>query len=315
MKIRLSFPVLALFVVAPASVVAAPPRAEPDRLTPRDAEMVLQVNVRQMLQKKLALDPLKAVLQHNDELQQLLKAAAIDPLKDIDTLSLSTSGNPLEGGKLLAVVRGKFAPDKAWATAEEYAKKHPGSLKILKDGSVPMGEIVSDHKSFYAAFAGDKTLVMTTKKEDTVAVVQRAGQTAQPLSAAMQTALGHLKGSESLWLALVATDDIKQLLKGDDLVKDLAASLLSVTGALEVDDDARFGLVVHTNSAKAAERLKGKFEELMQLLMLLGSGKDNGDPIVKNIFGNIKLNAEKNDVSLRLHLTEAQIEKASKKER
>ena len=90
------------------------PHAQPDRLIPGDAKVMVAVNVRQMLQtpvvKKHALDPLKLGLQRNDELRQLLAAAGLDPLKDIDTIALSTSGNPTSTGKLLAVVRGRDWP-------------------------------------------------------------------------------------------------------------------------------------------------------------------------------------------------------------
>jgi hypothetical protein len=311
--------VAAVCLLALVPVSAALAAAEPDRLTPRDAEMVVQVNVRQLLQtplvQKHALDSLKTLLQRNDELQQLLRAAGLNPLKDIDTLSLSTSGNPMAGGKLLAVVRGDFTPEKAQGAAEEYAKKHPGRLKSLKDGDLPMWEVTSDGKSFYAAFAGNKTLVMTTTKEDTAAVVGRAGQTPQRPSAALQAALDHLKGSESLWMAMVATDEMRQLLKNDDTAKDFAAALQSVTGTLELSDDAQFALVVHTNSPAAATQIKGKLDELMPLLTFLGAGKDKSGRIAKEVIDNVKLKSEQNDVSIRLHITEAQIEKARKKDR
>lgn len=324
MKIWPSVAAFGLFALAVAAAAPAPTpsrsnHAELDRLTPRDAEMVVQINVRQMLQsalvKKHALDPLKLLLQRNDEVRQLLRAAGLDPLKDIDTIGLSTSGNPMMGGKLVAVMRGDFAPDKARMAIEEYMKKHPGHLKSVKDGDLAMWEILDDNKSFYAAFAGDKTLVLTASKEDTAALVRRAGQTPPPPSAAMRSALEHLKGSESLWLAMVATDEVKQLLKADDTTKEFASALQSVTGTLEVSDDARFGLVVHTNSPDAATKIKGKLDELMPLLTFLGAGKDSGGRIAKEIVSNIKLNAEKNDVSLRIQITEDQIEKARKKDR
>ncbi|HTU20156.1 MAG TPA: hypothetical protein VMG10_18980 [Gemmataceae bacterium] len=301
-------------VVGPAS--GAP---QPDRLTPNDAEVVVQVNVRQLLQKpivkKHALDPIKALLKHNAELQQLLTAAGLDPLRDIDTLCLCTSGNPMAGGKLLAVVRGDFDEEKSRKAAEEYAKKHPGRLKSVKDGELPMWEITDDNKSFYAAFAGTKTLVMTTTKKDTAAVVGRAGQTPQRPNKGLQAALDHLKGSESIWMAMVATDEIKQLLKGDDTAKDFAAALQSVTGALELSDDAQLSLVVHTNSPKAAEQIKGKLDELMPLLTFIGAGKDKSGRVVKQVIDSIKLKTEKNDVSIRLQVTDAQIDKARKKDR
>jgi hypothetical protein len=313
---------LALAIASPASAAPAParqPRAELDSLASADAEAIVHLNVRQMLKtalvKKHALDPLKVLLQNNNELQQILNAAALDPLKDIDTINLSTSGNPLEGGKLVAVVRGDFAPDKARAAAEDYAKKHPQKLKILKDGQTTMWEIPSDRNSFYASFVGNKALVMTARKEDTAAAVARAGKSAQQPSTSMRSALDHLKGSETLWLAMVATDEIKQLMKKDDGVKEFAAALHSITASLELDADARLAVVVHTENPKAAEKIEGKLKEFLPLLGILGAGNDPNGKAVKEILGNIKVKAENKDVSIRLQITEEQIEKAGNKNR
>jgi hypothetical protein len=311
----------AVVLVALVPVLRASAGAEPDRLTPRDAEIVVQVNVRPLLQtpliKKHALDSLKTLLKRNDELRRLLDAAGLDPLKDIDTISLSASGNPLAGGKLkmLVVVRGNFTPDKARAAAEDYAKKHPGRLKSFKNGELPMWEIHSDNKSLYAAFAGNNTLVMTTTKEETAAVVHRDGQTPQQPSAAMRSALAHLKGDESIWLAMVATDALKQLLRDDENSKDFADALQSITGALELNNDAQFGLVVHTNSPEAAAKIKGKLDEVMPLLAFVGAGKDKSGQVAKEVINSIKLQTEKNDVSIRLRITDAQIDKAGNKGR
>jgi hypothetical protein len=316
MKTGRKFALVSLLV--PVLAGPAPAAPELDRLTPSEAEVVVQVNVRQLLQtpivKKHVLDPIKLLLKRNNELKQLLTAAGLDPLKDIDTISLCTSGNPMAGGKLLAVVRGDFDVDKARKAAEEYAHKHPGRIKILNNPAAPW-EITCDHKRFYAAFASNKTLVMTTTKEDTAAVVGRAEQTPQRPSQALQAALDHLKGSESIWMAMVATDEIKQLLKNDDTAKDIAAALQSVTGALELTDDAKLAVVVHTNSPQAATQIKGKLDEVMPLLTFVGSGKDKSGRIVKEAIDSIKLKTEKNDVTIRLQITEAQIDKVRKQER
>jgi hypothetical protein len=299
------------------SVWSASAAAVPDRLTPSDVDVVVQVNVRQMLEtplvKKHALAPLKALLERSSETSQLLRAAGLDPFKDIDTISLSSSGRPQDNGKLLIVVRGSFTPEKVRTAADDYAKKHPDRLKNVKDGELSMWEIRSDGKSCYAAFADEKTLVMTATTKDTAAILHRAGQAPQQPSPAMQAALAHLKGNENIWLTMVATDEIKQLLKADDTSKDFASALQSVTGALELTDDAQFGLVVHTNSAEAAAKLKDKLDELMPLLAFLGAGKDKSGQIAKEVMDSIKLKTEKNDVSIRVHVTDAQIEKAHKK--
>jgi hypothetical protein len=305
---------LAVFALSPSAWAA-----QADRLTLADAEVVAQVNVRQILQtpvvKKHALDPLKLLLRRNDELQQLLTAAGVDPLRDIDTISVSATGNPMAGGKLRAVVRGRFDLGKAEIAATDYAKKHPGRLKILKVDERPLWEITSDGQSFYAAFAGKDALVMTTSKNDPALAVPDPSKEAPRLSKEMQTALDQIKGGESVWLALAATDDLKQLLKSDDNTKDFAASLQAVTGTLELTDDAQLTLVVHTNSPEAATRIKGKLDELMPLLTFLGAGKDKSGQIAKEVLDNIKLTTDKNDVSIRLKITDAQLGKVHKKDR
>src|SRR5579875_1813193 len=109
MKSGWNFVAVVVIGLLPVSSVSA--AAQPDRLTLSDAEMVVQVNVRQMLQapliRKHALGPFKTLLEHNAETCQLLRAAGLDPLQDIDAISLSMSGHPLSGGKLLVVVRGR----------------------------------------------------------------------------------------------------------------------------------------------------------------------------------------------------------------
>lgn len=298
-------------LVPAASAIAG---AEPDPLTPSDAKIVAQINIRSLLQaplvQKHALDTLKSLLRRNDEVRRLLDAAGLDPLKDIDTIALSASGNTLSGAdtKMQVVIRGNFTPDKARQAADEYARKHPGRLKSFVDGSLPLWEVPTDQQSVYAAFANDKTLVMTTAKGDIAALVQRNGQPAQRLSANMQAALAHLKGDEGVWLAMVATADVNKLLKND-----AAKDFTSLTGALELSNDAQFALVWHTNSPKAAAQIKSQLDEMMPYLSFLGAGKDKSGKIVKELIDSIQLKTDKNDVCLRVHITDAQIEKAGKK--
>ncbi len=304
--------VFAVLIYSPA--LAAP---IPDRLTPADADMVITVNVRQMLRtpviQKHALDPLQTLLKRNAELRQFFTAAGLDPLKDIHTIGLSTSGNPAGTGKLLAVVRGAFEPDKAKTAAEEYAKKHPGHIKALKEGELPMWEITSDNKSFFAAFAGKSALVMTASKEDTLAAVRRANKPPQPLNKELQAALDHLPDGESAWLAMVATEQVKQLLQSDDTAKDFADALQSVTGTLKLTEDALLTLVVHNSNAAAAAQVKSKLDDLLKVFAFVGAGRDGSGQLIKDVLDSIKLATDKNDVSIRVKLTGAQLEKARQK--
>lgn len=309
---------LVLCSVAPAP---SAPRIEPDKLTPADAELVVAVNVRQILDtpaaKKHALDPLKLLLQRKDgEIQQLLTAAGLDPLRDIDTIGLSASGNPATTGKLLIVVRGRFDPDKARTAIGGYVEKHPDRVKVHAQGDLPIWEIAVERgaKPLFAAFAGKTVLVMTASKGETAAAVGRANRPAQPLNQGMRAALDRIKGGESAWLAMAASDQVKKALKGEQKGKSLTDALRSITGELRMADDAQFTLTVHTTDVAAARQIKDKISEVVQFLTLMNADKDAGSRAVRELLENLKLGTDQNDVRARFTLTDAQLEKFAKKQ-
>jgi hypothetical protein len=323
-----AFGLLLSVVVLASSRLAA---AEPDRLTPADAELVLTVNVRRIVQspamKKHGLEPLKTLLQHNGEIVQLLKAG-IDPLQDLDTITAIVSDDPQATGrnaalghKFLIVARGRFDPEKTRRAAEDYAKKHPDRLEIVQDGERSLYKIPDKKGDYYAAFANKHTLVMAPTKQETLAVLRRAGQQSQtlnkplPLNKPLRAALDKANGEAAIWMAMTMSDKLKELLKSDDASKEFAASVQSITGALELHDDARLAVIFHAVSPDAATKIKGKLDEAMTLLQFLGAGKDKSGQLVKEVLDSVKTKSEKNEMSVRLQITDAQIEKAIKKDR
>ena len=87
--------------------------ADPDKLLPADAEFVLSVNVKQIVEsdiiKKYALAQMKQALQGNDA-QKMLKELGLDPLKDIDRVVLGGSGKWFHAASLpgVFVAKGKL---------------------------------------------------------------------------------------------------------------------------------------------------------------------------------------------------------------
>jgi hypothetical protein len=290
-------------------VQAAPPRAEPDPLTPADAEAVLTINISQLVQsplaQKRALPPLRTALAHNTGVQQLLKTAEIDPLRDLQRITVCLSGPPGKGGRQVAILRGKFKPEKIRAAAAQVADR----VKAHAEGSVTVYEIVSD-KPVYAAFVDDTTLVATPSKQETLKVVQGAGRPAGRLSANLQAALEQLRGTESIWMVMQVTATLQQAMKGDQEAQDFARSLKFVVGKIEVEKDAQARFLIRTTDAAAANQLYRKLDELTPVLAFLAAGKDASARLAKNVLDTLKVSADKTDVSITLSLTDAMIEKA-----
>lgn len=320
MQTRRYFAWIVSTVLCSAAPALAAPRVEPDRLTPANAELLVHVNVRQILGtsavQKHALDSLKLLLQNRDgEIQQLLTAAGLDPLRDIDTICLSAAGNPATTGKLLIVLRGRFDPDKAQSAAGDYSKKHPTRVKASKQGKLPIWEIAVERekKPLVAAFAGKNTLVLTTSKEDTAAAVGRADREPQPLNKAMLAALDRVQGDAGAWLAMTASDHLKQSLKGGQKGQIVADSLLSITGALEVAADAALTLTIHTNNPTAAKQINDKLGEMVKLFAFMSSDQDGVSRVTREVMEKVKLQMNNNDVCVRFTLTDAQLQEIAKK--
>src|SRR5258707_15347454 len=118
-----------LALVLAVGLLAAPARAaEVDKYLPSEAEAVMFVNVRQILDsavvKKYALELAKDGLKNNVDAQQMLNAFGLDPFKDITSFTVATGGGISEP-KLLAIMHGTFDVAKIQAAVEAHAKGPP----------------------------------------------------------------------------------------------------------------------------------------------------------------------------------------------
>src|SRR5262249_49873296 len=149
-------------------------RFEPDKWLAADAEMVMAINVRQMLDsavmKKGSLDELKKMVNANEQLKTMLRAVELDPFRDIDAVLASGSLGTGKDVKALVVVRGKYNLPKIHAAAAKFAKDKPDEFKLVKEGDLQLYEVkpAGGAQSMFAAFVNASTLVLTPSKNGTV---------------------------------------------------------------------------------------------------------------------------------------------------
>jgi len=300
-----------------ALCAAAPSRAaQPDPLVPGDAEMVVAVNVRQMLDsplvKKYSLGQMKAALKANEQAQKMLAATGVDPFKDVDRVVLAKGAGGND--KVLVVVRGRFDPEKVQAAAADFAEKEPGKLKISKQGGVRLYELKTENKPAFAAFAGKNALVVSPTRESTLEAVKNAGNEAPELNQEMQAALGKVTGKESVWWAVVITEEMKKQMKKNPQAAEMAPNLDAITGSFNLAEDARISLQVHTRNAKAAGQVKMLINQVKPLLAVVAQSNEELGPVVNELMENLKVTSQQNTVRVDLQITEEMIEKAAKKE-
>jgi hypothetical protein len=297
------------------ATLAAPARAaELDKLLPGDAEVVAVVNVRQALDsalvKKYALDQVKALLKGNNEAQQIMKATGLDPLKDIERVIATNTGGLT--GKSLVLIKGRFDVDKIHATATEVAKNNP-DLKITKEGIFQLYELKGPDKTAYLAFANKETLAGSDDKAYLLDILQgKVKPQKKPLEAVLQK----LPGKESVWVAALVTEDLKQAIAGNAQFKDLAPALQAVTGSLDLTDSVNLNLLVHTNDPKAAAKLRMLIQGFVPVVQLLIQGQvpEQVGAVIKELLNNqnFKVGAEGGVASVNLRVTDELIQKAIK---
>jgi hypothetical protein len=299
-------PVLAAVLLAAPAARAA----EPDKLVPSEADAVVVINVRQALEsalvKNYALDHVKAALKGNDEVAKVLAAAGIDPLKDVETITLANTGTPPKQESLI-VVHGKFQLDKVHAAAREFAKKNPNDLKINDEARIY--EVAVSGNTVFAKFLDASTLVAANSKDYLQAAMKKdnAGKWNKDLQTAMDKVKG---GKDSLWVAMVVTDEMRKSLAGDERTKDLAAKLESVTGSLNVANDVQLAFLVNTTDAAAAQRVAKELGGLVRLLGVLAIGNEQAKPFIDLITENLKVSSKEKAATIDMKITETQIKKA-----
>lgn len=257
--------------------------------------------------KTYALEQFKAGLKQNEQASKLLTAAGIDPLKDIDSIQVTNSGMAPDN-KTLMVTHGKFDLDKFQTAAEGFADKNPKELKIGKEGSLHVYEMIDGKTSTFAAFADAKTMVVANSKELLLASLKKSA--AGKLNKDMQTALEKIKGNkDSMWWAVVITDDMKKGLAGNDQTKDIAPKLESVTGTLDVNNEVKLAVLINTTDADAAAKIAKEINKVKALLPIFAPTPEV-KPFLDLLATNLQADSEKTAATINLKLTEDMIKKA-----
>jgi len=301
--------------VAALALAGSARAVEADALVPEDAEALISVNVRQLLDsplvQKYALEQLRTQLKQNNEAAKAFQALGLDPFKDVDSIVLTKGAGGNE--KILVVVRGRFDLDKIQKAASDFSEKNPGKLKVSKEKDLQVYEMKGEGNPAYAAFANKNTLIVTPKRETTVKAVS-SGEERGTLNKEMKTTLGHVRGTPSVWFAALVTEEMRKGMKNNPQAAGLAPKLESITGSINISDDVKLAVRVHTTDAKAAAQVKQTITQLKPLLALLAQNNEELAPMLNELLDNLKISAEKNTTSVTLDISQQMIEKASKKQ-
>jgi hypothetical protein len=311
---RKVWPAAALAAAALAACCAR--AAEVDRYLPADTKAVVVINVRQTLDaplvKKHALEQIKTALEQNAELQKIIVAAGVDPLKDISSVTLAVTGSLTDADKGLLIVHGTFNVAKAQAAAEDFAQKNPTQLKVEKEDGLVLYSNTAGRKTFYAAFADKSTAVLSATKETVVAAARSAGQKPPALNKDMQAVLDKADATQVIWLAALVPAELQKMLAKGENTKDIADKLSAFTGSVNLDKDLQAAFHVWTTDAKTADSVQELLDGIKGFARFMAQQNAQAGPVLGDVVDSIKITTEKSRVDLTLKVTEDMLEKGLK---
>jgi hypothetical protein len=314
-SVRTFLPLVAALLTGPCLVgPARADDAEKYKYIPADADVVVSINVRRLVDSDAfqKYGKAEAVQGFQDpKVRMLLAALGLDPLKDVDSLVLASSGDVMgDNPRVLLAVRGTFDVDRISGAAGLFAKANPTELKITQVNGRTIYESAKAGRTVYAYLDGSALLASTDKD-----YLMQAVQNPSPgPNQAMKDALAKTPGDGEIAVAIVVTDAMKKrLTESASLGGKLAPKLEVVTASIHVTKEVVTRLGIYTTDAAAASDAKGHLEESKNFLLVLpGLQPGPFGLLLQDVHHNIDIAKDGNSVQVTIRLTEDFLDKAEK---
>jgi hypothetical protein len=283
----------AVAVVLAGTPAPAARAADVDKFLPADAEYVVAVNVRQVLDsdiiKKYALGQIKDFLAGNDA-QKFIKDLGLDPLKDVEKIVIGASGTDQNDGKALFIIHGKFDPQKLYKAAEAQTKKDSDHFSLVKDGADVMFKFQPDNGNpVYGTVINDNTVVAgTDKKLVSAALAASAGDKKPAINKDLAALVGRMDEKASVYVCALTKDKLDKLRLPPGAgaapgLKDQLGKMDSVTATVKVTGDVtlevNLGMADNTSADEMGKMVDDGITQIKGLLPFLVANDPNMKPL------------------------------------
>lgn len=298
---------LALTLAAPAARAA-----NPDPLLPADADTVAYVNFKQLVEsevvKKFALEQIKQALSGQDA-KKLLDQMGLDPLKDIETAWVGSSGKGKDDMKALVVIHGKFDPDKLLRTAESATKKDGDKFTLVKDGSATLFKYQPEQGNpVYGTVVNETTLVAGgDKKVIATALKQAEDKKKAPISAELAGLVKKMDAKASMFAVSVVKGKLDNVKLPAQLPLDLSAFekalpktnsiSLTVNVMADINMEVVFGMKDDDGATEMSDAMAKLLDNLKGLVPLLAAAEPKAKPLT-DVVKTFKSDVKEKDVTV-----------------
>jgi hypothetical protein len=304
-----------------------------DRYLPDDTEIVVNVNVRQILDsplvKKHALEKLRDLVKGLDQVDDVLKDLGLDPFTDLDRVIAARPDSP-ERDRGLLIAHGRFDLAKFKARGEEAAQNNGDVLKIHKVPDGKGGQFLvyevavpahDEEVPLFVALPEKTTVLASFGKDYVVDALRKSGQKAVPAlkSKEFQALLEKMDVGQSLSLAALGSALTRGT--GRDATKearDVLEKIDAAGGGVTLGEGIRVELVISTRSADDARQLKASADaglnQALALLGLVANADKNFNPVL-DIVKTLKVTAKGKLVTLKGEVSADVVEEALGKDK
>jgi hypothetical protein len=312
--------------LAVTGLTAAARAADPDPLLPKETSAVMYLNFRQVLDsemiKKYAAEQMKQAME-GEGAQKMLKDLGLDPMKDIDRMTVGFWGKGGDDMNFMGVLRGKFDPEKLFKAIEAEAKKNPDKVKLVKSGKYTLVKGENENpqpgqpKEFYGAVADEKTIVLGSSEKAVVDTLGRAeaGTTKAELSSAMTKLMLKMDEKATMYMCGLNTEkkvpelppQLGQVFDDPEKLAKQIANIETGSVTLKVTEDVALEIAVGMKDTDAATEMGGMMEDLVgkakAFLPFIGGSQPQMKPLTTEIGKTLKAKTDNKDVVISLKLS------------
>jgi len=237
--------------------------ADLEKFLPKETDVVISVNVRQLLDsalvKKNALDLIKTALATNKEAQQAIEALGLDPLTDFNRISIAMGLEDVSNPKAVVLIDGKFDVKKIDGVMDMLIKKEPKQFALDKVGGKTVYKITTPDQPtpMYAAALDASTMVFVTSKDMMTGAFEAAAGNGKTVAKKEVLDLWSKMDSKSS-LAIVAQTKgrLDAIPLPDPAMKKIIEQVVSITAELKVEKDVNVELSIGTATADEAKQMR-----------------------------------------------------------
>jgi hypothetical protein len=328
---RLASRRLGLLAALALAGLAPPARAgELDQYLPADSILVIKVNVRQLLDSRLAKDYWAEGLRRQyekdyGEVQAFFKDVGFDPFKDLDRVILTGPGDdaPRKG---LAIFGGRFDPAKVRAKVDDLNKAQAGTVKVhlTPDGKGGDYRIYQADPgspgSLFIALPDATTVFLSVDKDVVLEALKKVGAQGKVelKDKDLQAALENLDDKPVMSVAGVG--GVLEKIASPDApaaIMDSIQRVAAFSGGLTLGEDVKLEVALTAKTeaeAKALHAAAGTGVRLALAAMALKGDEDNPlDELLFDVVGSIRVRCKDRTVLFKGRVNVEEAEEALQK--